>query len=99
MDAGDILEALAPVSQIDLFKAAEVKEPDSLATGSHIAPPSDNDRAFIVDSLGPTPVAIDDIIRHTEVPPATVYLVLLELDLAGRLHRHPGGLVSIDLAV
>jgi DNA processing protein len=25
----------------------------------------------------------------------TVYLVLIELDLPGRLHRHPGGMVSL----
>jgi DNA processing protein len=30
-----------------------------------------------------------------EYPAQTVYLVLIELDLAGRLHRHPGGMVSL----
>jgi DNA processing protein len=47
--------------------------------------------------MGPTPVEIDDIIRHTGCSAQAVYLVLLELDLAGRLHRHSGGLVSLDL--
>lgn len=60
-------------------------------------PPSDTDRARITESLGATPVEIDDIIRHTGLSASSVYLVLLELDLAGRLHRHPGGMVSIDL--
>jgi DNA processing protein len=58
-------------------------------------PPNESDRARITDALGPTPVEIDDIIRHTGLSASAVYLVLLELDLAGRLHRHAGGLVSL----
>ena len=38
---------------------------------------------------------IDEIMRYTDLPMSEVYLVLLELDLAGRLERHPGGLVSV----
>ena len=60
-------------------------------------PPDESDRARIVDALGPTPVEIDDIIRHTGLSASAVYLVLLELDLAGRLHRHAGGLVSLAI--
>ncbi len=59
--------------------------------------PSDSERARITDALGPTPVEVDDIVRHTGLAPSAVYLVLLELDIAGRLHRHPGGLVSIAM--
>ena len=36
-----------------------------------------------------------EIIRHTGLAAATVYLVLLELDLAGRLDRHADGRVSM----
>ena len=60
-------------------------------------PPDESDRSLIVDALGPTPVEIDDIIRHTGLPAASVCLVLLELDIAGRLHRHPGGFVSLAI--
>jgi DNA processing protein len=59
-------------------------------------PLADGDRATIIDALGPTPAEIDDVIRHTGQPAAEVYLVLLELDLAGRLSRHAGGLVSLN---
>ncbi|MDQ0320323.1 DNA processing protein [Pararhizobium capsulatum DSM 1112] len=97
-EAGDILEALAPISRLDLFTPKQVDEPES-PTAADMMPPNENDRCLIVDSLGPTPVEVDDIIRHTGMPAAMVYLVLLELDLAGRLHRHSGGLVSIDLSV
>jgi DNA processing protein len=45
--------------------------------------------------LSQVPAEIDEIIRHTGIAAATVYLVLLELDLAGRLQRHADGRVSM----
>ncbi|MEN3146400.1 DNA-processing protein DprA [Neorhizobium sp. IRAMC:178] len=92
--SADVIEALAPLSQLDLFNGPVVEEPKKF---SEILPPNDDDRAIIVSALGPTPVEVDDIIRHTGLPASTVYLILLELDLAGRLHRHVGGLVSIAM--
>lgn len=97
-NADDVLEALAPLSRIDLFSTPVVEEPaDDEDRSQKMLPPDDSDRARIVDALGPTPVEIDDVIRHTALPAPSVYLVLLELDLAGRLHRHPGGLVSLAM--
>ncbi|PJI39345.1 MAG: DNA-protecting protein DprA [Rhizobium sp.] len=93
----DVLQALAPLTAIDLFSGREADEPGGSEDHGMAPPPSDNDRARITDALGPTPVEIDDIVRHTGLAPSAVYLVLLELDIAGRLHRHPGGLVSIAM--
>ena len=53
------------------------------------------ERAGIVALLGPTPVPIDDLIRLSGSSPATAHVVLLELELAGRLERHGGALVSL----
>ncbi|UIK06938.1 DNA-processing protein DprA [Neorhizobium galegae] len=92
--SADVIEALAPLSQLDLFSGSVVEEPKKF---SDILPPNDDDRAIIVSALGPTPVEVDDIIRHTALPASSVYLILLELDLAGRLHRHVGGLVSLAM--
>lgn len=91
----DVLEALAPVSQLDLFEHQVIEEPER--SDNAMLPPDDNVRHTIISALGPTPTEIDDIIRHTGLPAASVYLVLLELDLAGRLYRHAGGFVSISL--
>jgi DNA processing protein len=55
----------------------------------------DADRDRIVDALGSAPVKVDEIVRYTGLKPALVHLVLLELDLAGRIGRHPGGRVSL----
>lgn len=55
---------------------------------------SSTDRQRVVDALDYTPVEVDELIRFVELSPSAVQLVLLELDLAGQLERHPGGRVS-----
>ncbi len=91
----DVVEALAPVSRIARTDPSTIGEPGDYGQQAMTTPPDDTERARIVESLGPTPVEIDDVIRHTGLAPPAVYLVLLELDLAGRLHRHSGGMVSL----
>lgn len=58
-------------------------------------PPDDDSRAHIVSLLSPSPTDLDEIIAHTTLKPAQVALVILELDLAGRIERHPGNRVSL----
>ena len=91
----DILDALAPISRIDHINDTIIEETGDDPTP--FAPPDENARTIIVNALSVAPVEIDDIIRHTGYPAQTVYLVLLELDLAGRLQRHSAGLVSLIL--
>ncbi len=57
--------------------------------------PAASERARIVNLLSPSPICIDDLIRMAEVTPAVVRTVLFELELAGRLERHGGGMVSL----
>jgi DNA processing protein len=52
-------------------------------------------RAQVLESLGPSPVMVDSIIRECQLSASVVSLVLLELELAGRLERHPGNQVSL----
>ena len=61
------------------------EEPEAPAPG---AEPDAPERARIVELLGPTPVPIDDLVRLSGSSPAIVRVVLLELELAGRLERH-----------
>jgi DNA processing protein len=73
-----------------------VSEPDRGAgETSRCADTASDERARIVALLSPIPVAIDDLIRLSQLPPQTVRMALLELDVAGRLERHSGGLVSL----
>ena len=92
----DVVEALAPLAQPDLFSLPSAEEPKR-ESGRIVLPPDETDRTLVIDALGPTPVEVDDIIRHTGLSASAVYLVLLELDMAGRLHRHAGGQVSISM--
>jgi DNA processing protein len=88
----DILEALEPLAGKPVILEEVEDEPlDGLP------PPSDDERAVIVSALSPTPVHVDDIIQHTGLSTGQIALVLLELQLAGRVERHSGGTVSLVL--
>ena len=49
---------------------------------------------LVEEKLGPAPVEIDELIRQCGVPAADVLTVLLELELAGRVQRHPGNRIA-----
>jgi len=56
---------------------------------------SNNNRSAIIQALGTTPIEIDELIRHCQVPISHLQLVLIELSLAGRIEYHPGNKVSL----
>ncbi|MEW7006898.1 DNA-processing protein DprA [Lentilitoribacter sp. EG35] len=91
-ESNDIIQALAPLNNIQAHTSNIIEETGD--DNANFAPPDEDARSLIIDAMGATPVEIDDIIRHTGCAAQVVYMVLLELDLAGRLQRHPGGLVS-----
>jgi len=93
--AGDVLDALAPLTRASNEQAPYSLEEQKKDNALLDASADDGDRARVISSLGPTPCEIDEIIRFTGIATPVVQLVLLELDLAGRLERHPGGLVSL----
>ncbi|WP_018698977.1 DNA-processing protein DprA [Amorphus coralli] len=91
--AADVIEALGPL--LDRPHAPPPRLEDPMAHGDPVPEADDSARSAIVEALSPTPTSVDEIIRETGLSPAVVQLVLLELDLAGRLTRHGGGAVSI----
>jgi len=91
-EATDILPVLRPI----LGDPAKLllKEPEfSPADGAASA--AEDERSRIASLLGPTPVAIDDLIRLSGCSPTVVRIVLLELELAGRIERHGAAMVSL----
>ncbi len=52
-------------------------------------------REKIIELLGATPVSLDEVLRRSGLAAAEVSIILLELELAGRVARHPGGQVSL----
>lgn len=89
-EAADIIRAVAPIMERPLQLPLREDDEEPFAPD-----PESRDRDQIVGLLGPTPVSIDDLIRISGLTPAVLRTVLLELDLAGRLDRHGGGLVSL----
>lgn len=53
-------------------------------------------RDNLTDQLSNVPVEVDALITETGTSAAQVMAMLLELELAGRLIRHPGGKVSLS---
>ena len=91
----DVVEQIAPLIDRPLPTAVRFAEPaDVGGTPS----PVDGDRALLIEALGQTPVSVDELIAHTGLHPAQVFVILMELDLAGRIERHAGGAVSLIFA-
>ena len=90
----DVLSALADPASRPL---ADRKDPDFIEETTDKPSPAEpqSARAWIGSALGPSPVAVDELVRHGQFSPATAATVLLELELAGRLERHPGNQVAL----
>jgi DNA processing protein len=71
------------------------RDPGGTPSGAHFNDREvDAIRTQLEELLGPAPVEIDELIRQMGADAALVLAALLELELAGRLERHPGGKVS-----
>jgi DNA processing protein len=93
-NADDILQALDPITERPAQSPYSLDE-DRNASRDMESPPDNNERVRLVDSLGHTPVHIDEILRHADMDPGKVQMVLLELDLAGKIERHAGNRISL----
>ena len=85
--ASDVIQAVAPI----------MERPAMLPLREDDEPLEDDPNAAIArgSSACSAPVSIDDLIRMSGAPASIVRTILLELELAGRLERHGGGLVSL----
>ena len=91
-EAADVLSVVRPIlgeTSADAFEEPAGEPPSARPD------PAEDQRARIVALLSHAPVSVDDLIRLSQSPPAIVRIVLLELELAGRLQRHGGGMVSL----
>ncbi len=91
-EAADIVSALRPMIGVEL--PAREGEPAG-GEAEADAEPGAGERSRVVGLLSPAPVSVDDLIRLSKTSPRVVRIVLLELEIAGRLERHGGGLVSL----
>jgi DNA processing protein len=98
--AADVLLQLAP----QLRGAEPLRPVPSIAIPVAPCPPAagavepvgnEDGLELILERLGPTPVAVDELVRQCQMSAAAVATLLLELELAGQVERHPGNLVSL----
>jgi DNA processing protein len=95
-EAADVVAAIEPILGRDFKRPAPPMEAPQFETeAAGAGEPDGHAHDDIAGLLGPTPVAIDDLVRLSGASAATVRRVLLELELAGRIERHGGGLVSM----
>jgi DNA processing protein len=90
-DASEIVELVSPLDNRMLAPA--VKFAPSFVVmnddGNNV------ERGAVIDLMGMTYVSVDELVRQSGSSPTTVQMVLLELELAGKLERGAGGKVRL----
>lgn len=89
-NAEDVIDALPQAASIATASQTELPLPPTTTlrdiAGLH---------AQILNRLGPSPLAEDQLIRDLATPAHRVAPALLDLELDGRITRHPGGLLAL----
>ena len=107
--AADILQVLQPglreaPGEAEPAISPPDSPPDSLPDFLAEAPRMATDAAVadaglsLADYLSPAPTPVDDLVREFGDDSAAVAAALLELELAGRVERHPGNRVALVAA-
>ncbi|KAB2712522.1 DNA-protecting protein DprA [Brucella intermedia] len=92
-EANDVIEMLRPLAGSSAYPTDMPTQPDLLSPAmeepeSYQPIATEEQRDIVIDALGPVPTDIDTLVRHTGLDTGAIQLILLELDLAGRLHRY-----------
>ena len=91
----DVLETIAGPFGAAWSESGPPAQDEALAEPPE---PSDGEvesgRDRVAGSIGAAPVTVDELVRECQLSAAVVATVLLELELAGRIERHPGQRVS-----
>lgn len=91
--ARDIVDALV---QEKTFHLEETLAPQNYQLDFHSVELNlESVRQKVLENLSAEPVEVDDLVRVTEATMQEVNIVLVELELAGRLERHFGNRVSL----
>ncbi|MBL0924055.1 MAG: DNA-protecting protein DprA [Sphingomonadaceae bacterium] len=88
-NAGEIAELVRPLD------ARVVPGPTSAPATLKFDEGGDADRKAVIDLMGMTYVSVDELVRQSGSSQSVVQMVLLEIELAGRLERGAGGKVRL----
>nr|WP_312967769.1 DNA-processing protein DprA [Brucella intermedia] len=99
-EANDVIEMLRPLAGSSAYQTDMPAQPDLLSPAmeepeSYQPIATEEQRDIVIDALGPVPTDIDTLVRHTGLDTGAIQLILLELDLAGRLHRYARNQVAL----
>ncbi|MGB0670633.1 MAG: DNA-processing protein DprA [Rhodospirillales bacterium] len=93
-NADDVLDALK-----DAFRKPLAEPGGDYRRGGPMAETGEADldraRSLVAENLSPAPTAVDDLIRETGLAAPLCLVVLLELELAGRVEHLPGNRVAL----
>jgi DNA processing protein len=93
-DAQQIIEALNEINFLQTVPKPSFQI-QAQPIDNEIEQSAESARDNILSLLGPSPVEVDELLRQCHCSAPVMGMVLLELDLAGRLERHPGNRVSL----
>jgi len=91
--AADIVSALSQ----QMLRPQQVTSRAITPQPVEITPETEPETAHekIIELLGATPTGVDELVRECHMSAASVQSMLLELELAGRIERHPGNRISL----
>lgn len=94
--AADILADLPPQTNYRGMQEPP-PPPQALSPPPKLEEPSEADRRKVVEALSLVPVHADTVLRMTGLSPRRLAVILLELDIAGRIERHGDQHISLKL--
>lgn len=85
----DIVGEISPNSPLEFKEEiTQIKSPSS----PHSLQKS---RQIVNENLSVVPISIDELVRECQLSPSDIWIVLLEMEIAGRIERLPGGKVAL----
>lgn len=92
--AADVIESIGPADRAR-YALLEVDLATDEVEFALDMPIGDDDRVRLESALSVTPTPVDVLVTHTGLSAGAVQILLLELDLAGRIERSGGQLVAL----
>jgi DNA processing protein len=94
-DAIDIISEFSSFETPNLFAQEPTEIAYETANLSDQPEPEQSQREIVQQALSPSPIAMDRLSHITAMPAGIIISILLEMEIAGQIERHPGQRVSL----
>ncbi len=92
----DVLNALNDFTPHATPKLTGFWEDEAVMEPSTPEQATGKEREMVEAKLSATPVQMEELLHQLPFPPSLILTILLEMELAGRIQRHPGGSISLS---